>query len=203
MGDIRAFFAIEIENQDTLENICQYQQELQKSLGPLKLVKPELMHITLRFLGNISDHIAQKLFQFLQTAINKVHFPQEKAYQSSFTGVGDFGKRVFFVKIHEHQALLQKLNSLIEVKLTEFSDIKAENKPFTPHLTIARAKRSRKHSQSKRNQTQNIVNPGQLSYSELKQNFAHYNFGSWTISKVVLKKSVLTPQGPIYSNLSL
>ncbi|WP_371804158.1 RNA 2',3'-cyclic phosphodiesterase [Candidatus Lokiarchaeum ossiferum] len=203
MADIRAFFAIEIENQDTLEKIGKFQQELQKSIGPLKLVKPELMHITLRFLGNISEQNAQNLLEFLQKEINSVFFPQGKVYSSSFKGVGDFGKRVFFVKIQEQHDFLQKLNSLIEAKLTEFSGIKAESKPFTPHLTIARAKRSRHSARSNQIIHANAVHPGQLPYSELKKNYANYSFGLWTITKVVLKKSVLTPQGPIYSNFSL
>ena len=40
-----------------------------------------------------------------------------------------------------------------------------------------------------------------MSYTQLKSQYNEFEFGKWKIEKVVLKKSVLTPTGPIYSNL--
>ena len=54
MEKIRAFIAIEINAAQVLSKIQEFQAQLQKSIVPLKLVAPELIHITLRFLGNIS-----------------------------------------------------------------------------------------------------------------------------------------------------
>jgi len=92
---------------------------------------------------------------------------------------------------------LIKINHDIETKLLEFPQIKREDKPFTPHITIARAKDLRGSSPPK-----NRVNAGQKTYAELKQQYMTFEFGPWRLEKVVLKKSILTPKGPIYSNLS-
>jgi 2'-5' RNA ligase len=200
---IRAFFAIEIPNQETLNNIIEYQGKLQKVLGPLKLVKRDLMHITSIFLGNILESEAKQLHHFMQTEINAKLFPDGKKYEGTFQGVGDFRKQVFFAKIQGVKDLLQEIHENLNEKLLEFPEIKRDTRAYHPHLTIARAKRnrSRRDSSPKNTHNNNIKNPGQQSYSQLKQDYSMYNFGSWTINEVVLKKSVLTPHGPIYSNI--
>ncbi|MHA1673895.1 MAG: RNA 2',3'-cyclic phosphodiesterase [Promethearchaeota archaeon] len=193
---IRSFIAIEIPNPKTLVNIVTYQNELQQSIGPLKLVDSSLMHITLRFLGDISEKNARKIYEFLELNINSHYFSNKQSHEGEFKGVGDFGLRVFFVEIHQVNDLLQEINSKIEEFLVSLPEISSENRPFKPHLTIARAKRKNRSSQGKM-----VINPGQRSYPQLKDDYADILFGTWTISKIVLKKSVLTPQGPIYSNL--
>lgn len=198
---IRAFFAIEIPNQDTLNEIIEYQGQLQKVLGPLKLVKRNLMHITSVFLGNILESEAKQLYHFMQTKINDKFFPDGKTFKGTFQGVGDFRKQVFFANIHKVNDLLQQIHDSLNEKLLEFPEIKRDTRNYHPHLTIARAKRNRSRRDSSQKHTSDAKNAGHQSYSRLKQDYSEYNFGSWTISEVVLKKSVLTPQGPIYSNL--
>ncbi len=51
MEKIRAFVAVEIPNNETIDNIIVYQSELQRFMGPLKLVDRSIMHLTLQFLG--------------------------------------------------------------------------------------------------------------------------------------------------------
>ena len=193
---IRAFFAIEIPNQTTLDAVERYQVALQRSLGPLKLVHRHLMHITVRFLGNISLAEARTLYFFLQSDVNSRFFPQGEVQRGSFRGVGDFGKRAFFVKIEKVLPLLRQINHTIEAELKNFPTIKQETKAYKPHLTIARARRNRNSSPSL------PKNPGQPLYSELKAQYRDHLFGEWDIARVVLKQSTLTPTGPIYSNLT-
>jgi len=193
---IRAFFAIEIPNQSTLDAVEEYQAALQLSLGPLKLVQRHLMHITVRFLGNISQDEARKLYAFLQSEVNPRFFTGGEAQKGGFRGVGDFSKRTFFVKIERVQDLLRQINSTIEAELKKYPTIKLETKAYKPHLTIARARRNRNPSSS------HPQNSGQLLYSELKAQYLDQFFGGWDIAQVVLKQSILTPTGPIYSNLT-
>lgn len=195
---IRTFFAIDIPNQPTLDAVEEYQAAIQCSLGPLKLVQRHLMHITLRFLGNISLEEAHKLYEFLQVRVNPHFFPEGEIHKGSFRGVGHFGKRVFFVKIDQVLALLQQINHTIETELEKYPSIKRETKPYKPHLTIARARRNRSPTSS----STHSQNPGQPSYSELKTQYHDYFFGRWDIAQVVLKQSTLTPTGPIYSDLT-
>lgn len=196
--NIRSFIAIEIPNQSTLQKIQAYQEKLQKSIGPLKLVSPHLMHITLKFLGNITLEEAKLIKNFLDEELSPVYFPENKIYEGKFVGVGDFNRNVFFINIQGVFELLQELNTKIETYLEKFAEIKKETRAFRPHLTIARKKRNRYSKSSKSNVKQN---PGQIPYFQLKEQYQHFEFGEWTISRICLKKSILTPQGPIYSEI--
>ena len=197
MSKIRSFFAVELKNHQILDEIENYQRELQKSIGPLKLVNRSLLHITLRFLGNIDIEIAKILYNFTESEINSQYFYQTDEKFGILKGVGDFNKRVFFIKIHGVKELLQEIYEKINEKTKSYPEIKQESKPYNPHLTIARSKRNSKH----RSQQNQISNSGQMSYTQLKSQYNEFEFGKWKIEKVVLKKSVLTPTGPIYSNL--
>jgi 2'-5' RNA ligase len=197
MSKIRSFFAVELKSQQILDEIEKYQRELQKSIGPLKLVNRSLLHITLRFLGNIDIETAKKLYFFVESEINSKSFYQTNEKFGILKGVGDFNKRVFFIQIHGVKELLKEIYKKINEKTKSFPEIKQESKPFNPHLTIARSKRNSR-DRSRQNQ---ITNSGQMSYTQLKSQYKEFEFGKWKIEKVVLKKSVLTPTGPIYSNL--
>ena len=193
---IRAFIAVEIPNEETLDEILKYQGLLQKSIGSLKLVKRELMHITLRFLGDISENNARLIHRFLQNKINDPLFSgSDDTHMGSIVGAGDFNNRVFFVKTSGVADLLDQIHSKIEAYLHNIPEIKPDNKPFRAHLTIARAK---KQYQKK---NRGVSNPGQINYSKLKDQFANTPFGSFNVVKVVLKQSTLTPQGPIYKDV--
>ena len=197
MSKIRSFFAVELKNQQTLDEIENYQRKLQESIGPLKLVNGSLFHITVRFLSDIDNETAKNLYNFVENEINNKYFNSDDEKIGILKGVGDFNKRVFFIKIHGVKELLQEIYEKINEKTRSFPEIKQETKPYAPHLTIARSKRI-SHRQSRQIK---ISNPGQIPYTQLKSQYKEFEFGKWTFEKVVLKKSVLTPTGPIYSNL--
>ncbi len=197
MSKIRSFFAIDLKNQHILDEIEKYQRNLQKSIGPLKLVNRSLLHITLRFLGDIDTETAKNLYNFAESEINSKYFYQKDEKIGILKGVGDFNKRVFFIKILDIKEFLQDIYIKINEKTRSFPEIKQESKLYTPHLTIARSKRN-SHHRSRQNQ---VINSGQLPYPQLKSQYKEFEFGKWKIEKVVLKKSVLTPTGPIYTNL--
>ncbi len=197
MSKIRSFFAVELNNKQILNEIEKYQRELQKSIGPLKLVNRSLLHLTLRFLGNIDTETAKELYFFAESEINSNYFYQKDEKIGILKGVGDFNKRIFFINILGVKVFLQEIYEKINDKTRYFPEIKQESKPYTPHLTIARSKRISHH----RSQQNQVKNSGQLPYSQLKSQYKEFEFGKWKIEKVVLKKSVLTPTGPIYTNL--
>ena len=59
------------------------------------------------------------------------------------------------------------------------------NKRFTPHITVARVKNAR--------EKRKIV--------DLIKRYKNRDFGEYKIDKILLKKSTLTPEGPIYEDL--
>ncbi len=197
MDKIRTFIAIELLDTDTISNIEHFQVKLNNSIGPLKIVDKSLFHITVKFLGDISLENARDLYFFIESKINLKYFKNPTKLES-FQGVGDFNKKVFFIKLKKAIPELNEIHKLIEDYAKTNLSITNDKKVFNPHLTIARSKRKKNN---KKNQKSIVKNSGQLSYGELKDKYQNYNFGNWTLEKVVLKKSVLTPKGPIYTNL--
>jgi 2''-5'' RNA ligase len=107
-------------------------------------------------------------------------------FEISLNGVGGFpnlrNPRVIWVGIEKNGA--EKLSSLakeIGVKLTSLGFEK--DKKFKPHLTVFRVKKR----------------IGDVS--PIMKDFETTNFGTEIVSKIKLKKSVLSPKGPEYSDL--
>ena len=78
-----------------------------------------------------------------------------------------------------------EMASQIEKKLVPLG-IPAENRPFSPHLTVARLKMK-------------------TNLTPLVQRMEKINFdaGMAMMNQVALVKSTLTPRGPIYENLKI
>lgn len=174
---MRAFVAVEIADEDVLNSIKRLQDEIRADAKP---VETKNMHFTLLFLGEISEDVAVKVAEQLRT----IRFAP---FELSFEGVGAFPKpkfpRVIWVGIDRDGAdRLVQLAKSVEEKLSVLG-FRAD-KPFKPHATIFRIKNASDVT-------------GQLSrYSAAK-------FGTLKVSELKLKKSVLTPQGPIYSDLEV
>ncbi len=184
---VRAFIAIELTDSITLKNIIEAQTKLQAKLGPLKLVDPKIMHLTLCFYGNITLQQAERAYKEIILPANAEFFV--KPLESRMKGVGKFGKNVFFVRIEKNLEMLQKVVEYIKEK-NEILELPFDAKEFNPHLTIARSKPNRAPPK-------NFV---QL-WSEFEHIYKDFEFGPFVMNKILLKKSILTPQGPIYETL--
>jgi len=147
----------------------------------LRLVKPENIHVTVRFLGNVSPEF-----------VDKIHSEMEKIAFTPFNieikGIGAFPSlrqiRVVWAGIHRGANELRAIFHQLEPSLQRLG-FKPDPKGFSPHLTIARVKTSR-------NKTELVKRIKELE---------NYEFGLIRAECLRLKKSVLTPQGPIYSVL--
>jgi 2'-5' RNA ligase len=178
---IRSFIAIDVEEKDVIRNISKIQKKLFETGANLKLIKPENIHITLSFLGDISI-----------TLIEKIHIELKKIYFTSFNieviGIGAYPNlrtiRILWAGIGKGIFELRNLVNQLEPRLRTIG-IKQNHRGFNPHLTIARVKTSYKKSEIK-------------NYIKKLNN---YKIGSIKAENLRLIKSVLTPQGPIYKVL--
>ena len=172
---MRAFVAIEVNNQNVLNSIYQVQSELNIEAKPVELHN---MHFTVQFLGEISEEMVRKI----SDALNSIEF---SAFSISFMGVGVFPKpsfpRVIWIGTNDGINELEKLAEMIRTKLSQLGF--RPDKKFKPHVTIFRVK----------NKIEGI--------SDKLEKFSSYNFGKQTVSEIKLKKSELTPNGPIYTDL--
>jgi len=187
---IRTFIAIELKNQQTIDNIRTFSNRLKQNQDNLKVVESENLHLTLKFLGNITENMAPKIYRVIQEEVNT---PLFKGQSLTYTlkGVGQFHSfSVIWITLLGDIAFLQNIKNKLEENLYQNLAIaKDKRKEFKPHLTIARLKKER-------------IN---FKTFDIFKNLIHENkdreFGTFEINKVFLKKSTLTPQGPIYTDL--
>lgn len=187
---IRTFIAIELKNQDTIERIVSFTSRLQQNQPKLKLVKPENLHMTLKFLGNIPEPLAPKIFTILKEEVNQKMF-QGKEFKYFLKGVGQFNSfSVLWIKLIGDIQFLQRIKDTIEELLnTKLKIDRDKRTKFQPHLTIARLKKT------------NINYKTFDMLKKLINENKNLEFGSFNINEVKLKKSILTQKGPIYSDL--
>jgi 2'-5' RNA ligase len=187
---IRSFIAIELKDIDTIEKITIFSQRLKQNQPKIKLVEPENLHMTMKFLGNISDSMAPKIYGILKAEINNELF-QGKTFKYFLKGVGQFNRySVLWTRLVGDIHFLQTIKDSIENNLVEKLHFERDKRTkFKPHLTIARLKKG-KINYKTFDTLKNLINENK-----------DLEFGTFMIKEVKLKKSQLTPTGPIYSDL--
>lgn len=171
---IRAFIAVELPERFIPEI---------ESLGSrikmpgVKLVDPGLVHITLKFLGDIHENKVESI----ASALSHIRC---KPFEAVIKGIGVFPKpsyiRVIWLGGHGD---FETLHSEVERVLSQFRFKKDDD--FTPHATLARVKEP--------------VN--RIELMEKIKNIGDVDLGNFSVSSLTLKKSTLTPQGPIYETM--
>ena len=186
MEKLRTFIAVDLSAEiiDEIDSIITY-FKTQVPEGALKWVETDNLHLTIKFLGDISK---------AQLADVKVMIAAELRYFSSFViSVQELGMypnknhpRVIWLGIKGGQPLInmhQKLDqALIEAQIPK------EGRPFSPHLTIARVRRRTDPDIAK------VI-------GRTLSNFRVDFLGEFPIEQVHLYQSELTRQGPIYTRL--
>jgi 2'-5' RNA ligase len=180
-GTIRTFFSFDIEDQAIIRQLTRIQNILLKTGVHLKTVKPQNIHLTIRFLGDISPAIVDSIYEEMK----QVSF---SPFTVELNGLGAFPKltypRVVWAGITKGADELRNVFSQLEPRLRGLG-FKPANKGFSPHLTIARVRTGR--------------NKAELV--KAIQELENYEFGTVTAKCLRMKKSELTPRGPIYSTL--
>jgi 2'-5' RNA ligase len=178
---IRSFIAFDLNSKSVLNKMVELQGILAKTGADLKLVEPANIHITLRFLGNIMSATVEKIHEEMKKT-------QFVPFDVNIKGVGAFPDvrypRVVWVGITEGSDQLRGISSQLEPRLRSLG-FAPDSKGFSPHLTIARVRSGR--------------NKGELAKFVAEN--ATYECGIVKADCLRLKKSDLTPKGPIYSTL--
>ena len=171
---VRAFIAVEPSAE--IRNAVSAEGQALRGAGRLSFVSPNLMHITLKFLGEVPESQIPKITGALDLL-------STSPYQLNVSGISTFGRppRVIKAEVHDGGATAA-LAADVELRLAKLG-FPREDKPFSPHITLARVKEYSPALQPK--------------IATIKER----DFGTCEISSVLLKKSVLTPSGPIYTTL--
>lgn len=186
MSVIRAFIAVNL-SVDILSRISELSEELQRQCSgvPVRWVPAENMHLTLKFLGDVSVSNVE-ILQKILTKVGASH----NACEISAGGVGAYPKiqkpRVLWVGLEAPQELYA-LQNAIEGE-SEKLGYPREGRPFSPHLTIGRVqKNATKQDIARLAGVLEALNIGFL--------------GATRIQEVHLYRSELRPGGAKYTSL--
>ncbi len=182
MEKIRAFISIDIDVPEIISKIVQIQKEIESlNAAKMKPVEPQNLHFTIRFLGNITSEQVDEIYKILQ----KVEL---EPFQLVVKGIGAFPSisrpRVIWVGAGDGSEKVVSIYDQIEKGLRKLG-FKPEGKQYIPHCTIFRVKFVTK----KPVLTKKLID------------LANITLGSIEVNSVKLKRSQLTPKGPVYTTL--
>ncbi|MBE0408523.1 MAG: RNA 2',3'-cyclic phosphodiesterase [Anaerolineales bacterium] len=186
MSVIRAFIAIDLPP-DIQECVGKISGELKEQLRnlPVRWVPLQNVHLTLKFLGDVS----LKNLEVLTELISQVASGYQ-AFEISVGGIGAYPNirkpRVIWIGL-EGPDELNSLQHGIEVETTRLGYAR-EERPFSSHLTLSRVSRNA-----------NSVEIRQIS--NLLANYSVGFLGVANVSEVHLLKSELKPGGAIYTHI--
>lgn len=178
---VRAFISIDFKDENIVKGVQTIQQQIRNSNAAVRLVNPEILHITLEFLGDITE----EQVSILSDMLSKIEFKNLKL-EVNEPGVLPNEKhvRVVYCEINGDTERLKEIQNEIRNNLKKLG-FRVDSRIFKPHLTIGRVK-------SPKNKDELI---------KVIKNLSEYKCGVQKISSITLKKSVLKSEGPEYSVL--
>jgi 2'-5' RNA ligase len=180
---MRLFIAIDIDD-SVLASVTKLQQQIRdrmKNRNGLKWVAPELMHLTLKFLGEVDESRIEEI-----TDAIAIVCLEKKVFEFELSVVGTFGRpaKVLWLGSEKQSAELAALAASIEQGLSELL-FEKETRPFSAHLTLARIK----------------DNGVDKNLRRVVSDFEKVEVIPVKVDSVCLYKSQLTSDGPVYTLL--
>ena len=177
---MRAFVAVEI-SEEIREALGRLIAGLHCRNAPVKWVKPENLHITLKFLGSVPDELVPQAVEIVQACAEGI-----APFQLEVKGAGGFPNlrrpRVIFVDAQDTPPVAGELARCLNKRMTRVG-VQREDRPFQRHITIGR-----------------IRKPGPIGGITRKlESQAERSFDIMTVRNIMLMRSELTSQGPIYT----
>lgn len=179
---IRCFMAVECGGDELAAKFTEVRRVLEATRADIRFVETENIHLTLKFLGEIEQSLVEQVSQVVEGT-------SFQPFTARIERVGVFPNlrrpRVVWAGITEGASRLEEMWSEIDGELSKLG-FERERRRFSAHITIGRVR-------SGRNRDKLVHEISSLS---------DYVFGDLHVDRVALKKSVLTPRGPIYSTLA-
>jgi 2'-5' RNA ligase len=134
---MRTFIAIEIP-EAIKKGMADVQRSLKSSGVDASWSRPEGIHLTLKFLGEIADEKVPSMVSALTTAVSGVG-----AFRLEIKGVGAFpnpkNARVVWIGVSGDADTLSRLQAAVEDSMSRIG-VERDERTFTPHLTLGRIK---------------------------------------------------------------
>lgn len=181
-GAIRAFIAVDLPT-SVREALGDIQQAMGEAGLQARWTRPEGVHLTLKFLGNVQPDQVPAIRAAMEEATRGFR-PMEVRVADVGAFPNERRPRVVWVGLEEPTGSLAGLQSRLEEALEPLG-FEPEGRPFRPHLTLAR-----------------IRSPGRAG-GVLRALEAHrgVEIGKITVDRIVLYQSTLKPTGAVYTIL--
>jgi len=185
---VRLFIAVDLD--DAVREACRrISRGIDKRIRPiasgcdLKWVAPENLHITVRFIGHVSDEIAAGITGVFVAPIPQPGFEAALDRPSVFPPAG--APRVIWVGLAEGSEQLRLVHDEVERRLQTIA-VPAEDRAFTAHLTLARFRA-----------------PVGGAGAAIRRALGDVPVAAirWPVRRVTLYESRLSPKGPTYRPL--
>ena len=182
-ANLRLFIAVPIPVTPVIESV---REELRELGTGLRVSRDDTLHLTVKFLGDTPLHRVPEIESILQESLS-----DQPVFSLDLRGIGAFPKptrpSVVWIGL-EHNPSLEAIVTRLEDNLSEIG-FPQEDRPYTPHVTIARVRRGHR-----------------LNLSSLCENHQETDFGTQSATPIVLYESILNngphSKGPIYNVLS-
>ncbi len=178
---IRCFVAIDVA-EEVRQRLVAFAQDLAQSGADVRWVRPEGLHVTLKFLGPVAEAELPAICEAVQNVAGArspwtivvrdlAAFPSLRRPRVLWAGVRDDGQ-------------VSSLASALEEALERLGFAR-EDRPFTPHITLGRV---------------NSLRGWEKLEERLKNNLASL-WGESKVDKVIVYRSDLKPTGAVYTPL--
>ncbi len=180
---LRVFVAIDLPPRVKMA-VGSVSQQLAGIKGRIAWVKPQGIHLTLKFLGNVSPRQLEQIKQALQVSVGNI---QPFSFQLTELGLfpNDRRPRVIWWGLETDSPQLLQLYRSLEKQLAKCG-FPHEKRPFTPHLTLGRVRE--------------LAQPQQLT--RLMAEVKIPTLAPIAVKQLELMQSTLTRTGAIYNHLA-
>ena len=180
---IRSFLAFELPP-EIKEQIRDVSDELKRSNMNVRWVKPENIHLTIVFLGDVREGDISAIAREIEQICCGFH-----PFEISLKGLGLFPDRrrprVLWAGYDGDIERMSDMRDVLYERLKPF-EIKEEKRKFKPHLTLGRFRNPRK---------------GTPELDEIIKRYESFSSPAFQANELMFFKSELRPRGPEYTKL--
>lgn len=186
---LRSFIAVELPDQIKTA-LASVQQDLKAQAPPraVRWTRPESIHLTLQFLGDVAAEQVEPIAAALQRVC-----ADQSPFSFQLRGLGVFPNprrpRVVWLGVVEPSGTLRTLQQGV-ARALEPLGFKPEERAFTPHLTLGRA--AQHASRGELAQLGELITRSQI-----------VTVGQVLVEHITLMKSDLRPDGAVYTPLAV
>lgn len=180
MGKTRTFIGIDV-GEDIRDSAAALQKELARACDGVNWVTTDNYHVTLLFIGDVDDTDLHAICRAVKTVA-----ATEPPFALRVSGVGAFPNarrpKVLWGAVSAGADNLQRLYTAIEERLIDLRCYRAEERGYTPHLTLGR-----------------VTTPeaGFATAAELPKH-EEWDAGRVKVSEVLVYSSEMERDGPVY-----